>query len=141
MQQNPYWSYCWNSLVISEQDEGKYIGICNKCSFIVPLSTKQTEDYQHNQKCKTLCECGGTAYVHNNDPFYHCFCCFKKIPLAAVTTEYLENAKKPKDPKVPTKVQVKAQVPELLVFANDRSGRIIYIQEPEEEDHLYVGRM
>jgi len=77
MQQNPYCSWCWNSLVIN-QEKDDFFGICDKCRIVRTLSTKEKEDYLHNEKCKTKCKCGGTAYVHNDDDFYECWCCSKK---------------------------------------------------------------
>jgi ferredoxin len=89
MQQNPYCSRCYNSLII-DQCDGKYIGHCDKCRIIVRLSLNQSMDYLHNEKCKTLCKCGGTAYVHNSDTYYHCLCCDAKIPLKNHYSDHLK---------------------------------------------------
>lgn len=96
MEQNPYCNNCHNSFVVRKKDDGTWIGICDKCSIINVLSEKETENYLHNEKCKTRCSCGGTAYVHNNDDYYHCFCCFEKIALGTETKLYLEKYKKSK---------------------------------------------
>ena len=93
MEQNPYCYRCRNSLVIREENE-KIIGICDKCHIINELTKIERENYLHNETCKIRCSCGGTAYVHNNNNFYYCFCCFKKIPLELEIKTYLEEYKK-----------------------------------------------
>ena len=90
MQQNPYCRYCLNSLYI---DEDQLTGLCDKCSICNPLTSIEIGNYFQNQKCKTICECGGYAYVHDENTFYTCGCCFKQILLTDATKQYLENKK------------------------------------------------
>ena len=126
MQQNPYCSRCLNSLTISQNNKGESIGICDKCRTIKILSVKEKENYSHNEKCKKLCDCNGLAYVHGNNDFYECLCCFKKIPLSGDTVTHLKN-KKNNEPK-----------PQL---SDVHGKRFLIIQEPEYEDHIYCGVM
>ena len=82
MQQNPHCLCCRNLLVIQENDD-KYIGVCNKCRSIRILSIKEIEDYLHNIKCKTYCNCEETAHV--------CKCNFKEVSLLNDTKIYLNK--------------------------------------------------
>ncbi len=94
MEQNPYCYDCRNSLCISEQVDKdgthKFMGCCDKCRRIFPLNTQDTNNYLHNLKCKTICQCGGTAYVHKGEDFYDCLCCGTQIPLTHATRAYLQ---------------------------------------------------
>ena len=163
MQQNPYCSRCWNSLVISQESNGNILGICDKCSVISLLSRKEKEDYLHNKKCKTICGCGGTAYVHGNDDFYKCGCCFKKIPLSndtkiflkdkrpgspAKQTEELKNTKQEQesaqastksDDNLSNNYDFSNKEPVLADPLSDK--RFPVIQEPEIDDVIYCGAM
>lgn len=51
------------------------------------------ENHLHNEKCKTKCSCGDTAYVHGSDDFYECFCCRNKIPLSDVIKKVIAQKK------------------------------------------------
>jgi len=170
MQQNPYCPRCWNSLVISQESNGDILGICDKCSVISLLSRKEKENYLHNKKCKTICGCGGTAYVHGSNDFYECGCCFKQIPLSNDTKIFLKD-KKPEGSKQTEELKNTGRIKEkekeqekeqeqeqkqeqestqaLLnnfsnekpVLVNHRGERFLVIQEPEIDDVIYCGVM